>query len=73
MHVSAHKPYSLWGRPYMTSDARGREGVKPNLMISDDGGRGVMQNLTSDVHTKRTKNYIFETVVKAIIKFEMFG
>ena len=28
------------GRPYMTSDARGREGFKPNLMISDEGGRG---------------------------------
>ena len=28
------------GRPYMTSDARGREGVKQNLMISDEGGGG---------------------------------
>ena len=28
------------GRPYMTSDARGREGVKSNLMISDEGERG---------------------------------
>ena len=34
----------------MTSDGRGREGVKPNLTISDQGERGgVMPNLRSDV------------------------
>ena len=34
------KSTSFRGRPYMTSDARGREGVVENLMISDEGGRG---------------------------------
>ena len=48
-HLPHFKKYfANWGRPYMTSDARGREGVKQNLMISDEGGGGVRQNLTSD-------------------------
>ena len=32
----------------MTSDVRGREGVKQNLTISDEGEREVKPNLTSD-------------------------
>ena len=38
----------------MTSDARGREGVTPNLTISDEGGRGGQAK--SDV---RNENCLF--------------
>ena len=37
----------------MTSDARGREGVKQNLMISDEGERGGQAK--SDVRCKDCK------------------
>ena len=37
----------------MTSDARGREGVKQNLMISDEGGRGGQAK--SDVRCRKSR------------------
>ena len=46
------------GRPDMISDGRGGGGVIKNLMKSDEGRRGVKQNLMSDLHflEKRKKS-----------------
>ena len=50
----------------MISDGRGGGGVIKNLIKSDEGGRGVKQNLMSDFHflEKRKKADPFQTTNK---------